>query len=204
MTAEHGPGYLAVLPQAQASAKAGCGRGPTGIRRCGEASEVDGLLMACGAASYASAIQNPAALPDGLSRRGDNADDGRRGGIPPGRAGRAAWLPGDLSQADLVTEVDGALAAYHLWWARPGAPCVKQARYAAPHVPVRELGCIRPPVRDLVVSALLPGYGFALHRTPLEDLGIGMSSAASAAESRFNDILPAGRAGVNGQIAPRW
>jgi hypothetical protein len=69
-------------------------------------------------------------------------------------------------------------------------------------VPVRELGGIRPPVRDLVVSALQPGYGLGLHRAPLEDLGVGVSSAASAAESRFNDILPAGRAGVNGQSAP--
>src|SRR5690349_24202154 len=87
MTAEHGPGYLAVLPQAQASAKAGCGRGPIGVRRCGKASEVDGLFVAGGAASYASAIQHPAAVPDGPSRRGDIAEDGRRGGILPGRAG---------------------------------------------------------------------------------------------------------------------
>src|SRR6478752_3218513 len=90
----------------------------------------------------------------------------------PGRAGGPSWLPGDLRQADLVTKVDGALAAYHLRWARPGAPRVKQARYAAPHMPVRELGGIGPPVRDLVVKALLPAQGFGLHRSPLEDLGI--------------------------------
>jgi hypothetical protein len=61
-------------------------------------------------------------------------------------------------------------------------------------MPVRELGGVRPPVRDLLVEALLPCYGFGLHRSPLEDLGIGVSSAAHAANSRFNGILPAGRA----------
>jgi hypothetical protein len=59
-------------------------------------------------------------------------------------------------------------------------------------MPVRELGGIWPPVRDLLFKALLPGQGFAVHRSPLEDLGIGVSSAARAADSRFNDILPAG------------
>src|SRR5512132_4163403 len=126
-----------------------------------------------------------------------------RSGRSPGRTGGPGWLPGDFRQADLVTKVDGGLAAHHLRRARSGPPRVKQARHASPHVPVRELGGIRPPVRDLVVKALLPGQGFALHRSPLEDLDIGVSSAVPLSlDSTF--ILPAAQAGVNGQIAPRW
>ena len=117
---------------------------------------------------------------------------------------RPSWLPGDLRQADLVTKVHRALASNYLRRARPGPPRVEQARYAAPYMPVRELGGIRPPVWDFVVKARRPGQGFALHRSPLEDLGSAVRSAARAAEPQFNDILPAGGAGVNGQIAPRW
>src|SRR5690348_4020091 len=135
------------------------------------ASGVDGFPVARGAGYYPDETTGPA-VPGGRQGCAGGTEDRRSGkssNVPKG----PSWLPGDLRQADLVTEVDGALAAHHLWWARPGAPCVKQARYAAPHVPVRELGGIRPPVRDLLFKALLPGQGVALHRSPLEDLGIG-------------------------------
>src|SRR5215470_8296965 len=128
----------------------------------------------------------------------------RRSGKSPERAGRPSWLPGDLRQTDLVTKVHGALAAHHLRRARPGASRIEQARDPSPNMPVRELGGIRPPVRGLLFNALRRGVGFALHRSPLGDMGIGERSAADAADPQFNDILPAGQAGVNGQIAPRW
>src|SRR5262245_8040417 len=88
----------------------------------------------------------------------DYSENWRNGGSLGGAEG-AGWLPGDFRQADLVAKVDGALAAHHLRRARPGPPRVKQARHASPYVPVRELGGIRPPVRDLLVKALLPGQG---------------------------------------------
>lgn len=157
-------------------------------------SEVDGFHVACGAGLPADTPGEPDGSAMGEQEHLGGTEDRRRG-TSRGRDEGTGWLPGDFRQADLVTKVDGALAAYHLRWARPGPSCVKQARDAAPHMPVRELGGIRPPVRDLVVSALLPGYGFRLHRAPLEDLGIGVGSAAYAADPRFNDILPGGPGG---------
>ena len=125
-------------------------------------------------------------------------------GRAPGHAEGTGRLPGNCRQADLVTKVARAPAAHHLRRARPRPSRVKQPRDASPHMPVRELGGIRPPVRSLLVKARLPCCGFGLHRSPLADLGAGVSSAGRAAESQLNDMLPAGRPEVNGQIAPRW
>src|SRR5260370_41980754 len=68
---------------------------------------------------------------------------------PPERAWGPSWLPADLRRTDLVTKVHGALAAHHLRRARPGPSRIEQARDPSPDMPVRELGGIRPPVRDL-------------------------------------------------------
>jgi hypothetical protein len=129
-------------------------------------SEFDGFPVACGAGLLADTPGNLAVAPSGQQKEHLGGTDDRHSGRWPGRTEGTGWLPGDFRQADLVTKVHSALAAYHLRWARPGPSCVKQARDPSPHMPVRELGGIRPPVRDLVVSALLPGYGLALHRSP--------------------------------------
>src|SRR5262249_37434132 len=81
-------------------------------------------------------------------------------------AQRPSWLLADLHQTDLVTKVHGALAAHHLRRARPGPARIEQARDPAPNMPVRELGGIRPPVRDLLFQAPQPGLRVALHRSP--------------------------------------
>src|SRR5215469_4513186 len=115
------------------------------------------------------------------------------------------WLPADLRQTDLVTKVHGALAAHHLRRARPGPSCIEQARDPAPDMPVRELGGVRPPVRDLLVKARSPGLRVALHRSPWRTLGKRREvQPQMRLNPDSNDILPAGRARVNGQIAPRW
>src|SRR5262249_53199688 len=88
-----------------------------------------------------------------------------------------SWLPGGLRHTDLGTKVHGALAAHPLRRARPGPSRVQQARDPPPNMPVRELGGIRPPVRDLACKALRPGLGFALHRSPWRTWVLALGAA---------------------------
>jgi hypothetical protein len=55
-----------------------------------------------------------------------------------------------LGAPDLSAQLYGVLCAYDERWAGARPTSIDQAAYAPPDVPLRELGGIRPPVRDIL------------------------------------------------------
>src|SRR5262249_24786576 len=55
-----------------------------------------------------------------------------------------------LGSSHLLAEVHRVLAAYYDRWAGARPQSVDQAAHAPPDVPMRELGRVRPPVRDIL------------------------------------------------------
>src|SRR5690348_2955712 len=51
---------------------------------------------------------------------------------------------------DLSTQLYGVLCAYDEGWTGARPTSIDQAAYAPPDMPLRELGRIRPPVRDIL------------------------------------------------------
>jgi len=67
---------------------------------------------------------------------------------------------------DLSAQLYGILPAYHEGWAGARPTSIDQATYAPPDMPLRNLGHVRPPVRDILVCG--PPYLrrlFSLHCT---------------------------------------
>jgi hypothetical protein len=186
------------LPQAQASAKAGCGRGPIGVRRCRKASEVDGLFVACGGRILRVSNPGSRGVPDGLSRRGGHCGS-RRGGHC-GRWPARRDIAGTCRRGSPVTGGPQPGGSGHggrrcscrvpplvgsTWAAVRKAGPLHRATRASPGT--REHTATSPgPCRQCPPAWLW----FRSPSLSLEDLGIGVSSATSAAESRFKDILP--------------
>ena len=52
---------------------------------------------------------------------------------------------------DLISEIHHILATYHRRWTGARPPGIYQAAHAPPYMPVRELGRVRPPIRNILV-----------------------------------------------------
>jgi hypothetical protein len=58
-----------------------------------------------------------------------------------------------LSSSHLIAEIHRVLATYYDRWTGARPPGIDQAAHALPDVPVRELGRVRPPVRDILMRS---------------------------------------------------
>jgi hypothetical protein len=58
---------------------------------------------------------------------------------------------------NLVAKIQGNLAAHYDWGTGERSVGIDQAADAASHMPARELGGIRPPARDILLSDFRPG-----------------------------------------------
>src|SRR5215468_8748315 len=76
--------------------------------------------------------------------------------------------PPVVGLSHLIAEVHRVLATYYDRWTGSRPPGIDQAAHALPDVPVRELGRVRPPVRDILVrgSPRLRRLLFLRHAPP--------------------------------------